>query len=443
VKAGGVAGQGDPLGGLPLRVVEGVPAADAIQQVLAAVRRHFALEIAFVAEFCNGQRVFRYLDAASEADEIIHVGDADPLDASYCERVLDGRLPEVIPDAQALPAARALPITHTLPVGAHLSVPIRFSDGALYGTFCGVSRQPDHRLQLRDAAVMRLLADLVARYLERDGSDGRAHSEASARVAQALTDGIVPVFQPIIELRTGRVAGYEALARFHEPADTDIELQFREAHAVGLGVELEVAAIRAALAHFERLGSSTFLNLNASAATLASPAFAEAISPYPPDRLIIELTEHDQILDYEQLSADIAPYRHAGIRLALDDAGSGFAGLRRILGLEPDLIKLDLELTRGIAADPARQAMAAALTWFAARTQTAIIAEGIETQPDLDALTTFDVTYGQGFLLGRPAPLPAHTPGPRIPARTRDDARRGGRPPVVRRVSPNRVAHRA
>ncbi len=426
-----------------MRAVEGVPAADTIQQVLAAVRRHFGLEIAFVAEFCNGQRVFRYLDAAIEADEVIHVGDADPLDATYCERVLDGRLPEVIPDAQALPAARALPITNALPIGAHLSVPIRFSDGALYGTFCGMSRQPDHRLRLRDAAVMRLLADLVAHYLERDGVTGRAHSEAFVRVERALTDGIVAVFQPIIELRTGRVAGYEALARFHDPSHTEIEQWFRDAHNVGLGVELEIATIRAALTHFDRLGSSTFLNLNASAATLASPAFAEAIAPHPPERLVIELTEHDQILDYDQLRADLAPYRHAGIRLALDDAGSGYAGLRRILGLEPDLIKLDLELTCGIAADPARQAMAAALTWFAARTQTAIIAEGIETQPDLDTLTSFDVTYGQGFLLGRPARLPAHTRGPRrMQPRARDDTGRAGRRPVVRSAGPEGVGRR-
>src|ERR1700732_3863155 len=109
--------RGDPLGGLPLRVVEGVPAAEAIQQTLAGFRRHFGLDVAFVAEFCDGQRVFRYLDAAAGADEIIHVGDADPLDASYCERVLDGRLPEVIPDAQVLPAARSLAVTGALPVG--------------------------------------------------------------------------------------------------------------------------------------------------------------------------------------------------------------------------------------------------------------------------------------------------------------------------------------
>jgi EAL domain-containing protein (putative c-di-GMP-specific phosphodiesterase class I) len=408
VAKGTVQQRGDPLGGLPLRVVEGVPAAEAIQQILAGVRQHFRLDIAFVAEFCDGQRVFRYLDAATGADEIIHVGDADPLEASYCEQVLDGRLPEVIPDCQVLPAARALPVTTALPVGAHLGVPIRFSDGTLYGTFCGVSRQADPSLHTRDAAVMRLLAGIVASYLERDRIAGRARGETFARVERALTrDGVAIVFQPIIELGTGRVAGYEALARFHEPTHTDTEQWFRDAHDAGLGVELEVAATRAALTHIDRLDPSTFLNLNASAAALASPEFAEAIATHPvPEQLVIELTEHDQLVDYEAVRADLAPYRSAGIRLALDDAGSGYAGLRRILGLEPDLIKLDLELTRGIAADPARQAMAAALAWFGARTHTALIAEGIEAQPDLDAITSFDITYGQGYLLGRPARLP-------------------------------------
>ena len=123
------------------------------------------------------------------------------------------------------------------------------------------------------------------------------------------------------------------------------------------------------------------------------------------DRLIIEITEHAQVEDYVQLADALAPLRACGARLAIDDVGAGFASLRHILRLEPDIVKLDLTLTHEIARDPAREALAWSLVRFAEGIDATIAAEGIETPEDLAVLRSLGVTYGQGFYLARPSSL--------------------------------------
>lgn len=141
---------------------------DFLDNALAAVRTHLGMDVAFISEFTDGQRVFRHVDSAA-GQAPIAVGDGGPLESSYCQRVVDGRLPELIPDAFELAEALALPGTRELPVRAHLSVPIRLSDGRLYGTFCCFGAAPDASLNERDIALMRIFADLTARHLERHG----------------------------------------------------------------------------------------------------------------------------------------------------------------------------------------------------------------------------------------------------------------------------------
>ena len=121
---------------------------------------------------------------------------------------------------------------------------------------------------------------------------------------------------------------------------------------------------------------------------------------------MLELTEHAGIADYNELAEALAPLRESGVRLSVDDAGAGFASLRHILNLRPDIIKLDIGLIRGIDADPARRALASALVGFAAEIGAVIVAEGIETPDELATLCALRVTYGQGYHLARPGGLP-------------------------------------
>lgn len=140
---------------------------DSLPQLLNAIRQHLQMDVAFVSEFVRGRRVFRAVDPADPTNPV-QAGASDPLDESYCQRVIDGRLPELMCDARQNPVATMLPVTHALPVGAHLSVPIRLADGSCYGTFCCFSFTPDQSLDERDLNMMRVFADVAARLIDNE-----------------------------------------------------------------------------------------------------------------------------------------------------------------------------------------------------------------------------------------------------------------------------------
>jgi EAL domain-containing protein (putative c-di-GMP-specific phosphodiesterase class I)/CheY-like chemotaxis protein len=219
-------------------------------------------------------------------------------------------------------------------------------------------------------------------------------------------DAMSMVFQPIIDLSSSQVVGAEALARFDCDPRRPPDQWFAEATLVGLGIELEMAAVEAAIGTLQELPEQMALSINASGTTAVSDAFVDAIAPVASDRIVIELTEHARIEDYAAFDPAVAGLRRLGVRLAVDDAGAGYAGLQQILGLRPDVIKLDAALTRDIDSDPVRRALAASLVSFGEDTDAVIVAEGIETDDELSTLRALGVPWGQGFLLARPAPLP-------------------------------------
>lgn len=227
-----------------------------------------------------------------------------------------------------------------------------------------------------------------------------------------MSAAIDMVLQPVGDLRTGRVAGAEALARFRLVPSRTPDLWFAEAWESGFGVELECAAIRTALRHLATMPPSTYLALNVSPTTLIDPLLEEVLADAPAERIVLELTEHARVDDYEPLGQAVKKARARGARLAVDDAGAGFASFQHILQLRPDFIKLDRMLTRGIDSDPAKHALASALVAFASKLGAQICAEGIETPSELATLQELGVPFGQGYLLGRPGPGPL---GERIP----------------------------
>lgn len=235
----------------------------------------------------------------------------------------------------------------------------------------------------------------------------RAQLSRSRERVQAIIDGAAfhPVFQPIVDLASLAVIGYEALTRFDDGMQPDA--QFGAAAAVGLGVELEVAALRAALAAATALPAVPWLNVNASpAVVLAGEPLRSLVAGYP-GHLVLEVTEHAVISDYTAFREAVGALG-PDVQIAVDDAGAGFASLRHIVELRPHIVKIDRSLVAGIDADPARQALLAGLRHFAESQQCSLIAEGIETEAELAALVALDVRSGQGYLLGRPAPFPAH-----------------------------------
>jgi EAL domain-containing protein (putative c-di-GMP-specific phosphodiesterase class I) len=228
------------------------------------------------------------------------------------------------------------------------------------------------------------------------------HHVRRARLEEVLQrQAFSPVFQPIVELRGARVIGFEALTRFHDgtPPDT----RFAEASALDRGIELEAATLLAALDAAPALPDAAWLSVNVSPPLVMADGVLKDALRSAGRPLVLELTEHDRVEDYDALRRAIDDLG-GDVRLSIDDAGSGFASLRHVLALRPSFVKLDQSWVSGIHDDPARQALVAGLGHFARSTGCVLIAEGVETEPEREVLRELSVDLGQGFLFGHPAP---------------------------------------
>jgi PAS domain S-box-containing protein len=229
-----------------------------------------------------------------------------------------------------------------------------------------------------------------------------------ARVQAAIVrDAITPVFQPIMRLAPFETCGFEALSRFTIPPLRPPNLWFEDAAAVGLQTQLELQALRLAIEHVASLPEAAFLSVNASPATLLSEEFGDVVSELEGDRLVVEVSEHAAVEDYQPLQQAIDRLRRHGVRLAIDDAGAGFSSLKHIVRLVPEFIKLDLFLIRDVNDDPVKRAVVAGMLGVARQIGARLIAEGVENADELRVLTDLGVDCAQGFYLGRPGPLSA------------------------------------
>ncbi|MGZ8437517.1 MAG: EAL domain-containing protein, partial [Candidatus Limnocylindrales bacterium] len=237
----------------------------------------------------------------------------------------------------------------------------------------------------------------------------RVQLSRSRELIQASIDRAAfhPVFQPIIDLHSLGVIGYEALTRFDDGTAPDI--QFASAAALGLGPDLEIATLRAALAAAAALPEVPWLNVNVSPALILAGEPLRSVLRGFSGRLMLEVTEHEVIADYAAFRSAVAALGPT-VQVAVDDAGAGFASLRHIVELRPQVVKIDRSLVAGIDADPARQALLAGLRHFANSQGCRLVAEGIETEAELSTLVGLDIHAGQGYLLGRPVPILA-SPG--------------------------------
>jgi EAL domain-containing protein (putative c-di-GMP-specific phosphodiesterase class I)/DNA-binding NarL/FixJ family response regulator len=248
-----------------------------------------------------------------------------------------------------------------------------------------------------------VIGQLAAHLVESDHIES-ARQRVRERIRRVIDERLFDtVFQPIVRLDDNLVIGHEALSRFRTAHAQRPDLWFAEAEQVGLRLALELMTARVAVERFEAARIEGFLSLNASPETLAE--CGELIGGLGGERIVVEVTEHSAIADYEALRPALAALRERGVRIAVDDAGAGFASLRHALQLEPDYIKLDVSLTQSIDRDRKRRALAAGMIGFANELGAEIVAEGIEAEAELLTLRELGVPFGQGFLVGRPEPL--------------------------------------
>lgn len=376
---------------------------DIISNSLAFVRSHLGMEVAYLSEFVGDDLVFRAVNAPG-LEEMISVGNSMPLSEVYCRHILDGRLPELIPDTNRVPFTQNIPLTKNLPIRSHVSIPIHRSNGEVYGMFCCLSRKPRPSLNRRDLEVMRAFASLSA-----DQVNARLSTDIALQAKRASIESVLDTqafdiaLQPILRLKDQGIAGFEALCRFTSKPYRPPNLWFDDAGDVGLQVDLELRVIEAALAMLPDLPSDCYLSVNTSPATLATGRLSELIGRFDGKRVLVEITEHAAIQDLDVLLMEIDRLRDFGARIAVDDAGAGYSGLQQIIRLRPDVIKLDMSLTQDVDKDLARRSLTSAMVQFAKDTNAHVVAEGIETEAEMQTLRMLGVTMGQGYFLGRPA----------------------------------------
>lgn len=379
--------------------------AENMDRILTSIRQHLRMDVAFISEFLGSGRMFRTVDTAHPVAGV-SAGAVLSMASGYCQYVVEGRLPELIPDTSAVPLALTIPETYALPIGAHLSVPIRNDQGAVFGTFCCFSHRAMPELGAPELELMHIFSRLVARELSEDVTRDRQHRSKINRVHAAMWGGDPKiVFQPLFRVSDGAVTGVEALSRFPTLSDTRPDQVYAEAHAVGMGGTLEMLAARRAVALCRDLPDELLLHINVSPHTLMTEDLRKTLHGFDPRRVVVELTEHDPVEDYEGLILALHPLREAGMQVAIDDAGAGYSSLRHVLMMRPDVVKLDVTLTRHVDTDGLRKAMAAALVEYARRTGTIVVAEGVETEAELETLRELGIDEAQGYHLGMPEPI--------------------------------------
>ena len=263
----------------------------------------------------------------------------------------------------------------------------------------------------RASIVVDRLGDVAERLVEQQ-TRRVVRIEEPARVSAERIEAAIrgdvlhTVFQPIVDLDDGRVLGVEALSRFVTKPRRSPETWFTEAASQGQLARLELAAAEHAFHHLEEIPDDVYLSVNISPETLNEPRLAQALRSIPARQVVVELTERSPIGDYGEARARLAELRDVGVRLAIDDVGSGFSGLAHVVELSPDILKFDRSLVGGIDTDDQKSALIARLTSFAEEVEMEVVAEGIETRAELETLRDLGVRAGQGFLLGRPGPIP-------------------------------------
>lgn len=392
-------------GNLPAVAVEGLfcPGRRPVgrDRVLELAQRHLGLDVVYVTELVGSHHVYRAVagDCAS-----FHIAlDEGRSDTTYCERLLSGTIPNVIPDTGADHRVGRLRITTAARIGAFVGVPLRLPDGTPTGCFCGLRHLPDPTLSERDVRFMSMLAELIIADL--------AEQQRKEQLRAALLDlieaeGLEIACQPIVELRSGRCIGLEALSRFPDPFGSP-QLTFAAANEVDLGLELERLAVCRAWRVLDSLRPDQFLAVNLSPLVLLELARrAERRYDLPLSSLVVEITEHAVVDFYSELRHALEPLRERGLRLAIDDAGAGYASLHHVLELRPDFIKVDRSLVHGVADDHARRVAVSGLVLLGLDVGDAVVAEGVERPEDLATLLALGVNAGQGYLLGRPSTDP-------------------------------------
>jgi len=378
-----------------------------VAELLRTAKQALGMSVAFLTRMDGATQHLEVVE--SSVPFLFKEGNQQVQETSLCQAILDKKLPPVIPNLKDFPVAMRLPAARLPRIRSYVSVPVVLSDGTLYGTFCGAGLTSDKDLTKRDKALMDVLARAAAVILEPEVVEQARAAEIEGRLLGVIeAGGPLVVLQPIVDLATGLRIGAEALSRFPQEWGKAPDVCFEEAHSVGLGPALEILALERAASHLDRV--TGYVAMNVSPGTLLTAECTGLLSRLPLARILLELSEHDQVHDYDALTAVLAPLRQQGMRLAIDDVGAGFSSQRHIVLTAPDVIKLDRSIVDGVSRDSVLATLVRSLVEFGRGCDARVVAEGIETVEDAETLLALGVDYGQGWHYGRPGPPEALSP---------------------------------
>lgn len=257
-------------------------------------------------------------------------------------------------------------------------------------------------------APTRLTTGTVADPTGNSAQDGDewSHIDWSRALAGVLSDLGQPklVAQPIVDLATAEVSGYELLARFGTAIAAPPNVWFYHADRLGLATALTTRVLEHAFALRPTLPKGCFFAVNIEPHLLSDPAIIHALQSWPSlDRIMIELTGHTPVRDEQALHDAVEWIRSSGGLIAVDDAGAGYAGLRQLITVRPNIVKVDRTLIAGIDADPIKRGAVTVLSDLVSRMDSKMLAEGVETRGELQVLASLRVPLAQGWLMSRPA----------------------------------------
>lgn len=380
------------------------PVTDAeVEALLALARDHLAMDVAAVTWHDERWGRAGWIDATTPelrgrcgaAWQAFERGCAAPIAA--------GEVLVAAPDAADSLAWSHVDVVQRLGIRRLVGIPLHATDGTTRGVVCLFGLEPAVEDTAAAAPVLGFLADWLGHRLDAWRQDDRA-TPADRRRVEALLRAGEPsiVLQPVFSLDSGDVVSLEAFARFPSGSPDEV---FARAHRVGLGTELELQAARNAVDLVDQLRPDLAVAVNVSVATLTSRAFVDLLRGIDPRRVTWELTEHAGEVDLDRLGPRLELVRAMGFSVAMDDVGTGYRGLERLLRLQPQVIKLDRAVVHGLEQDPARRAVVAAAQGFADQLGARLVAEGIETEGEQRLLHDLGVAYGQGYGLGEPLPV--------------------------------------
>ena len=371
----------------------------AVEDVLCALRVKLGVDVAYVGQLIGQERVVTHI-AANHAGVALLGAPMRSAD-SYCGRIASGKLPSIVHDAKRDVEAARLAETADLQIADHIGVPIYTAGGEVFGSLCCFNRSAGPAFTDCQLELVSVCAEIIANMV-RVTPDSK-HRQIATVIATQAAD---MHYQPIYRLSDEKLVCLEALARFTLPPFQSPEKWLIDAETVGLRIPLEFMTARKALAALGSIPASASLAINLSPGAIMSPCFRNAFGGDILSRIVLEITEHAEIANYAELRGALADFRANGLRLAIDDVGAGYASFRHVVELLPDIIKLDMYLIRNIHKDRARLALVNAITQYSRATGCEVVAEGVEIRPELEALRQVGITTVQGYLVGRPQPLP-------------------------------------